>query len=107
MAERTDTARHAHRNAPNFNGISRDGKLHHLPRETRLKPAKFKFFTNLAKIIAMTKKKTFKFVLILIAILAAVAAVLWLLYVLAPYLLAIIALPTWLAAALADGAKVE
>ena len=55
----------------------------------------------------MTKKKTFKFVLILIAILAAVAAVLWLLYVLASYLLAIIALPTWLAAALADGAKVQ
>lgn len=55
----------------------------------------------------MTKKDNIKFVLILIAILAAVAAVLWLLYVLAPYLLAIIALPTWLAAALADGAKVK
>lgn len=52
------------------------------------------------------KKKHLKIAFIIIAILAAVAAFMALLYLIAPYLLAVIIFPAWLVAALADGSKV-
>lgn len=55
----------------------------------------------------MTKKEILKFILIILGAFAVIGGVIWLIIELAPYLLAIIALPTWLAAALADGANVK
>lgn len=54
----------------------------------------------------MTKREILKIVLIVVAILVGLAALMWLLYLIAPYLVAIIIFPTWLAAALAEGGRV-
>lgn len=53
-----------------------------------------------------TKKNIFKIFFIIIAILAALTAIIYVMFICAPYLLMIMAFPTWLCAALAAGAKV-
>lgn len=55
----------------------------------------------------MTKKEILKFILIILGAFAVIGGIVWLIIELAPYLLAIVAFPVWLAAALADGAKVK
>lgn len=53
-----------------------------------------------------TKKEIRNIILYAIGVLSVSAAVLWLIIEFAPYILGVIALPAWLAAALKDGANV-
>lgn len=53
-----------------------------------------------------TKRKYLKFTIVIIAVLVAITGIMLLALTLFPYLTLILAFPVWLAAALADGAKV-
>lgn len=54
----------------------------------------------------MISNKTIKVILIVVGVIVAVVGIIWLLIELAPWLLLIIAFPTWLIAALCEGGKV-
>lgn len=54
----------------------------------------------------LTKKEIRNIILFVIAVIAVSAAVYWLIIEFAPYILGVIALPAWLAAALKTGANV-
>lgn len=54
----------------------------------------------------LTKKDIRNIIIFVIIFFAIMSALIWLIIEFAPYLIAIIALPAWLGAALADGANV-